>query len=299
MDMSDWPELSSLEVLVAVAEHGSLSAAARELHMEQPNVSRSISRLERRLNLALLRRSTTGSRLTPEGLQFVEWARELLSSADSLMRNARALGNDNFGELKISASQTIAEYLLPRWLSSLRVALPNTQISLRVSNTTDVLNELHTGVCGLGFVEGPVAKESTHSAFVGEDRLVLVVASSHPWADRDSVQPKEIMDSCLIARESGSGTRKVLDEALKAPVVPRIVLESNAAVRVAVLSGAGPAVLSRFAVSDAVAAGTLVELPIDGVQLQRRLRAVWTGPRQLTGAAEKLVGIAIASSRTI
>lgn len=297
--MSNWPELSSLEVLVAVAEHGSLSAAARELHMEQPNVSRSISRLERRLNLALLRRSPTGSRLTPEGSLFVEWAREVLGSANSLMRNAQALRINHTSELKISASQTIAEYMLPKWLASFRAAAPNTQVSLRVRNTADVLHELHLGECDLGFIEGPVSKDSTHSAMVGEDQLVLVVASLHPWASKFSVQPQEIMDSCLITREPGSGTRQVLDDALKDPVIPHIALESNAAVRVALLSGAGPAVLSRSAVSEAVATGKLVEIPIEGVHLQRQLRAVWTGPRQLTGPAAKLASIAIASPHGI
>lgn len=292
LEMSQWPELSSLEVLVAVADQGSLSSAARVLHMAQPNVSRSISRLERRLDLTLVRRATTGSTLTPQGLLMVEWARDLLSSAEDLMRNARALGSRGDGALTVCASQTIAEHLLPGWLAALRTRQPDVQVNLRITNTAAVLRELHSGDCDLGFVEGPVPPGSVHLTSVGDDHLALVVHADHPWATRTGIQPDELLDQSLITRETGSGTRRVLDDALGTPVVPQVELASNAAVRVAVLSGAGPAVLSRLAVSDALASGTLIELPIERTELRRTLRAAWTGPRQLSGPAGTLIEIA-------
>lgn len=281
---------------MAVADHGSLSAAARALGMAQPNASRSVARLERRLGLRLLHRSTGGSTLTPGGVLVVEWSRTLLGAADDLVRNATTLSQEGSGALTVTASQTIAEQLLPGWLAALRATSPAVRVDVHVANTTTVLSELHSGEADLGFIEGPIPRGSAHVTTVGEDELVLVVAPTHPWARRRRpISPADLQDGSLITREPGSGTRRVLDEALGTPVRPHLELGSNAAVRVAVLSGAGPAVLSRLAVKDALAAGTLVEIHLDGLDLHRRLRAAWTGPRHLSGPAAHLVRIAVAS----
>lgn len=281
---------------MAVADHGSLSAAARALGMAQPNASRSVARLERRLGLRLLHRSTGGSTLTPGGVLVVEWSRTLLGAADDLVRNATTLSQEGSGALTVTASQTIAEQLLPGWLAALRATSPAVRVDVHVANTTTVLSELHSGEADLGFIEGPIPRGSAHVTTVGEDELVLVVAPTHPWARRRRpISSADLQDGSLITREPGSGTRRVLDEALGTPVRPHLELGSNAAVRVAVLSGAGPAVLSRLAVKDALAAGTLVEIRLDGLDLHRRLRAAWTGPRHLSGPAAHLVRIAVAS----
>jgi DNA-binding transcriptional LysR family regulator len=291
--MTTWPELTALEVLVAVADHGGLSAAARALGMAQPNASRSVARLESRFGLPLLRRSTAGSTLTPEGLLLVGWAREVLAGTKALVDNATALSQHGSRTLSVTASQTIAEQLLPGWLSQFRARHRTVRVEVRVANTATVMADVRTGDCDLGFIEGPIPPRSANLTTIGHDELVLVVAPSHPWARRrNTITRAELLDTTLITREPGSGTRRVLDEALGAPVTPELELGSNAAVRVAVFSGAGPAVLSRLAVADALASGALTLLPIEGVELRRPLRAVWAGPRRLGGPAADLVVIA-------
>src|SRR5689334_22141998 len=104
--MRQWPDLTALELLVAVADHGSLSSAARALGMAQPNASRSIARLERHLGVTLVIRSTAGSRLTPPGLLIVDWARRVLDSASTLLDGAEALSAGN-SALTVAASQTV------------------------------------------------------------------------------------------------------------------------------------------------------------------------------------------------
>lgn len=286
-------ELSALETLVAVADEGSLSAAARALGLAQPNVSRSIATLERRLGLVLLRRTTTGSVPTPEGLLVVAWAREVLASADALVRDAATLRDAAEVTLHVVASQTVAEHLLPRWLATLRRRNPGVRVQVEVTNTAGVLAALHNGRAGIGFVEGPVPRGSVHLAPVGHDELVLVCAPELAWAGRARpVGRDDILTDVLVTREAGSGTRGVLDAVLGAPVAPRLELGSNAAVRVAVEAGAGPAVLSRLAVADALACGALVEVPLAVGGLARPLQAAWTGPQHLAGAPGALLAIA-------
>lgn len=293
--MPTWPDLAALELLVAVADHGSLGAAARAVGMAQPNASRSVARLERQLHLPLVVRSTRGSRLTPEGLLVVDWARHALDAAKVLSGGAATLSAGDRAALRVAASQTVAEHLLPEWLSRLRVGHPDTPVAVHVHNSTEVIAGINDGRYALGFIEDPTPPAGVHSLVTGTDELVLVVAPGHPWARRRRpVTADELAATPLVARETGSGTRLALDRALapRAAVPPALELPSNAAVRVSVASGAAPAVLSRLAVRDSIISGSLREIPLVGLALKRPLRAVWTGPRRLHGVARDLVTIA-------
>ena len=297
--MRDWPDIAALELLVAVADSGSVSAAARHAGVAQPNASRSLARLERRLGVGLLQRSTSGSTLSPAGTVIVEWARDVLESASTLLDGADGLSRQESGDqLGVAASQTVAEHLLPGWLSRLRQRRPDAGVTMRVENTATVVDNILHGRCDVGFIEGPSAPNGLHSVIVAADDLVLVVAPDHPWARRRRpVTAAELGSARLVTREAGSGTRVALDDALGefGPVTPELELPSNAAVRVSVASGAGAAVLSRLAVHESVERGDMREVPVVGLDLSRSLRAVWTGPRALRGLSADLVMIARAS----
>lgn len=298
--MSTWPDLSALEVLVAVADHGSVGAAARSLGVAQANASRSIQRLERRLGVTLLERSTRGSDLTSGGTLVVEWARQVLDAATRLIDGAHALSSTHTAPLRVFASQTVAEHLLPRWIAAARRTHPS-PVHVTVENSTEVAAAVRDGRADLGFVEGPGVSGGLHSTVVATDELVLVVASEHTWATRSSpVTLQELADTPLVVREAGSGTRVTLDTALgtHGPARPALEVHSNAAVRTSVAFGAAPAVLSRLAVADSIRRGELVEVPVSGIPGRRRLRAIWTGPRTLTGMAATLVDCARSTSPT-
>ncbi|RNI20432.1 LysR family transcriptional regulator [Flexivirga caeni] len=295
MTMS-WPDLGALELLVAVADHGSLSAGARAAGMAQPNASRSIARLERHLGVTLLHRSTRGSSLTDAGLLVVGWARTVVDAAHELLDGATSLAAGATESIVVAASQTVAEHLLPAWLGALRAIHPDLRVEVHVTNTHDVLEQLREGRCNLGFIEGPHPPRGVNHVVVAHDEMVLVVPRDHPWAHRrHPVTAEELRTTPLVTREAGSGTRVALEEALGGPARPALELASNAAVRVSVASGTAPAVLSRLAVTEAIAVHTVYEVPTT-LGIHRDLRAVWTGPRRLRGAAAELVTIATKGS---
>ncbi|MGV9379652.1 LysR substrate-binding domain-containing protein [Nonomuraea sp. NPDC003707] len=148
----------------------------------------------------------------------------------------------------------------------------------------------------MGFAEGPSLPVDLASRLVGRDRLVVVVSSRHPWARRRTpLRPRELAATPLIVREPGSGTRITFETVMAryGPLAePLLELGPNSAVKVALASGAGPAVLSELAVGDELAEGRLVAVAPEGVDLQRKLRAVWIEGRRLDGPARSLLTLA-------
>ncbi|MEU3632639.1 LysR family transcriptional regulator [Streptomyces fradiae] len=289
------PDLGALELLLAVARHGSLGRAAREVGITQPAASGRIRSMERQLGVALVDRSPRGSRLTDAGALVTDWARRIVEAAEAFDAGAQALRDRRDSRLRVAASMTIAEYLLPGWLIALRAERPGTAVSLQAGNSAAVAALLLAGEADLGYVEGLAVPDGLDGVVVARDRLVVVAAPSHRWARRRApVTPAELAGTPLVLREYGSGTRQVLDSALVAHgglAAPLMELASTTAVKAAAVSGAGPAVLSELAVSEELASRRLVEVPVEGADLRRALRAVWpTGPRP-TGPARDLLSL--------
>ncbi|MET8815690.1 LysR family transcriptional regulator [Streptomyces sp. NPDC004549] len=286
------PDLGALELLLAVARLGSLGAAARELGITQPAASSRLRSMERQLGVALVDRSPRGSRLTDAGALVTDWARRVVEAAEAFDAGARALRDRRDSRLRVAASMTIAEYLLPGWLLALHAGRPGTAVSLLAGNSARVAELLLAGEADLGFVEGLTVPTALDSAVVARDRLVVVTAPTHPWARRSRpLAPEELAATPLILRERGSGTRQVLDAALGGLARPLIELSSTTAVKAAAVGGAGPSVLSELAVGEELATRRLVGIPVAGLALRRELRAVWPVGHRPTGPARELLAL--------
>ncbi|MEU5147034.1 MULTISPECIES: LysR family transcriptional regulator [Streptomyces] len=289
------PDLGALELLLAVARVGSLSGAARRLGITQPAASSRIRAMETRLGVALVDRSPRGSTLTAEGALVTDWARRVVEAAEAFDAGAQALRGRRDSRLRVAASMTIAEYLMPGWLIALRGQRPDTAVSLHAGNSAVVVQRVLTHEADLGFVEGLSVPEWLDSAVIAQDRLVVAVAPVHPWARRSrGVEAAELAATPLILRERGSGTRQVLDAALAGHgglAAPLLELASTTAVKAAALGGAGPCVLSELAVVDELAARRLVEVPVTGAELGRALRAVWPAGARPAGPARDLLSL--------
>ncbi|WP_256641114.1 LysR family transcriptional regulator [Streptomyces murinus] len=286
------PDLAALELLLAVARLGSLGAAAREVGITQPAASSRVRSMERQLGVALVDRSPRGSRLTDAGVLVTDWARRVVEAAAAFDAGARALRDRRDSRLRVAASMTIAEYLLPGWLLALHAERPDTAVSLLAGNSARVAELLLSGEADLGFVEGLSVPAGLDAVVIGHDRLIVVTAPGHPWARRRRpLSPQELGETPLILRERGSGTRQVLDAALGGLARPLIELSSTTAVKASAVSGAGPSVLSELAVREELALRRLVAVPVEGVSLRRDLRAVWPKGHRPTGPARDLLAL--------
>ncbi len=169
------------------------------------------------------------------------------------------------------------------------------QTTLTATNSAAVADLVRSAAVDLGLVEGPDPLADLHQAVVGEDRLVLVVPPDHPWARRRRPVDADLLARTpLVTREPGSGTRTAFEQALGVPGPPPVLeLSTATAVRESVRAGLGPAVLSALAVAGDLREHRLVEVAVAGVDLRRRLRAVWVGGPQLpAGPARDLVALA-------
>ena len=282
------PELDSLALLLEVSRSGSIGAAARTAGVSQQAASERLSTMERQVGVPLLSRGARGTALTAAGTLLVEWAARLLQVAEEVEASITALRADRDRELRIVASMTVAEHLLPRWLVALRRQQAqhsdgaSTSVSLRAANTAEVLRAVRAAEADLGFVEGVERPGGLSSSEIGHDELVLVVAATDPLARRRTpLTPAQVAGLPLTSRERGSGTRGVVEQALgrhgltMAP--PAVEVTTSTASRETVRAGGAPAFLSRHAVEADLRARTLVVVRTSDLSVTRALRAVWVG----------------------
>ncbi|MEV8516006.1 LysR substrate-binding domain-containing protein [Dactylosporangium sp. NPDC051484] len=298
LPLPSWtPDLPALDLLISIAELGSIGRAAAAHNISQPSASNRLARLERQVGAALIARGARGSELTFTGEAVLAWARPVVESARQLADGIAALRADRSARLRIAASLTVAEYLVPRWLLLLRRSHADLVTSVEVINSHGVVAQVRLGAVDVGFVETPEPPNGVHSINVGRDRVTLVVAAEYPLANKAArrLPPRDVLDHPLLLRESGSGTRDTFLSALSAVRQPApthtVELGSTATIIATVLEGGGVGVVSARAVTRELAAGSLVELHLDGVDLHRPLHAIWTNRRPAPLAAE-LIDIA-------
>ena len=297
------PDLVALEVLLSIARNRSLSAAGRELGMTQQAISARVAALEAQTGVQLVRRTKIGSELTPAGVVTAQWADRLVGVAHEVDTGLATLRDDRKRRVRVHASLTIAELLMPRWLVTFRTIAvkhgsPMPEVILTAENSEHVIAAIREGTADVGFIESPGAPRGLRSRIVAHDELVLVVPFGHRWARRTTpIDVDELCRTPLVTRESGSGTRGYLSVAMAGAghedcqVAPVLELSTAAAVRAAVLAGAGPAVMSRLSVADDLALGRMRVVAVHALDLHRALRAIWTGGRTPpAGAVRDLLG---------
>ncbi len=269
--------LEQLRIFVAVAEREHLTQAAAVLHLTPSAVSSAIRVLEDRYGAALFHRVGRRIEMTPGGREFLPTARATLASAKAAELALSELGSGARGSLVVHASQTIASYWVAPFLARYHDVHPRVDLRLEIGNTLSVTQAVLEGVAEIGFIEGAIDEPALAVQTVAHDRLIVVVAPGHPWADGRTVRSYDIATARWIMREEGSGTRSVFEEALRARDVDpaaleiALVLPSNEAVRSAVRSGPFATVMSELVAAPDLQAGRLVRIGFDMPPLAFRM----------------------------
>lgn len=262
--------LARLRTLVAVAESGSVRAAARRLTVTEPAVSAALAALAREVRAPLVERDGRGLRLTPAGDAYAAYARRILGLHEEALAAARAGADAGRGLVRVAAVPTAGEHLLPTALASFLAAYPAVDLRLEVgtSERTWAMFAAHEADVMIG---GRPPAHAT-DAVIRATRPNLLVVVAAPAVARAF----DLAATRWLQREPGSATRAHA-EALLATLdaaPPMLTLGSTGAVIAGAVAGLGATLVPREAVKDRLAAGDLVELLVPGTPLRRPWRAV-------------------------
>lgn len=280
--------LRQVEVFVATAQAGSTRGAADRVARSQTAASAALAELESALGVLLFDR--VGRRLTLN-----ENGRALLPGAVALLDQANELqglfATEHRAALRLAASLTIGEYLLPERIAHWKAEHPQSTVRLMIGNTRAVIQAVIDMSVDVGFIEGPQTHPELQVRRWLEDEMVIVAAPDHELAQRVATQ-RMLAQASWILREPGSGTRQTADAWLVEHLGPLRVefeLGSTETIKKLAASGSGLACLSRHAVQRELALGTLKEVPNRLPRTRRRLAIVVRRDKRLGRATSAFV----------
>jgi len=263
--MLDWHDL---QVFVVAAEVENFSAAAQELHLSQPAVTQRIRSLEKQLGVELFERQGRRVRLSEAGVYLLPMARDLLRRCKRTEEMMHSLRGQVVGHLKIGCSTTTGKYLLPPLLARFIERYPGVQATVRVGSRNRVLELLISREVNLAFASALIPRrEIRYHRFI-DDEVVLIAPSGHPWTQRASIRPDELLRERLILREPGSGTYQAMERALARHDITVdelqtvMTLGNSEAIILAVEEGIGVGFVPKLAADRCKRLGNIAIVPI-------------------------------------
>lgn len=268
-----------LKVFRTVAEKLNFREAAEALLLTQPAVTLQIKALEEELSIRLFDRTGNRIVLTEAGRRLLKHANKLAMLAQEAERDIAALRGVEFGELHIGASTTIAQYFLPRLIGEFGKLNPRVSVSVVSGNTQEIVDALLKGTIAVGLVEGPVLRRGMRIEPFLDDEIVMILPAQHEWVGQTI--PKERLETeRLIFRERGSGSRRVVENALQRAKIPlktlhvAMELDSTEAIKEAIEAGLGVGFVSARAIQKELKLGTLRQGSVEGLRILRHFSII-------------------------
>ncbi len=264
-----------LKVFCTVAETKSFSKASEIIHLTQPAVSLQIQALEEMYETKLFDRSSSTVSLTPAGEILYRYAKQILGLYAQAEKEIAGLTGFIKGSIRVGASTTIANYLLPSVISDFKKINKRVRVHLLIGNTKRIVDHLNNGIINFGLVEGDVSKYKLKAEKVLKDELVVIVSPEHPFASRKNISVQELLNEPMIFREEGSGTRQIIEKYLAKHGISisdlniTAILGGTEAIKEAVEDGAGISIVSKWAVRRELSRGTLKMIPLKEERLTR------------------------------
>lgn len=269
--------LKQLAVFDAIADTGSVSQAAERLSLTQSATSMSLAQLEKMLGRPLFERQGKQMALSHWGVWLRPKAKRLLQDAQQIemgFYEQHLLS----GELRLGASQTPAEHLVPNLISVIDNDFPEMRISLEVKSTDLIIDGLLDYKYDLGIIEGRCDDHRIHQETWCSDHLTVVAAAHHPFAKREKVSLAQLEQARWVLREHGSGTRAIFDSSIHHLIGDLDVwreYEHVPVLRTMVSNGQYLTCLPYLDVERYIASGQLVALNVPELSMERTLSFIW------------------------
>ena len=265
--------LKQIDVFTAVAREGSVTKAAQWLHLTQSATSMALADLETQLGAKVFDRIGRRLQLNELGHRLLPLAQETVARAQE-MEDIAAGDLPGHGRLRIGASLTIGNYLMPQLIGNYLQANPQSEVALDVGNTRHVIESVRQFSCDVGFIEGFCHDPDIEVLPWMEDELVIFANAAHPLAKRKALVAHDFEGVHWILREAGSGTREVFDNAVAGKLTKLVVkleLGHTEAIRRAVEAGIGLGCASRLTLQESLAQNRIQILDTPFLDLRRSL----------------------------
>jgi DNA-binding transcriptional LysR family regulator len=265
-------DLRQLEILRAVAETGSFTAAGHHLHLSQSAVSRQILMLEEELDEQVFLRVGGKIRITPAGSALLALSRRVFEDIEAtraVISDARqTLG----GTIRLVGGMTVCLYVFPPLIKEFRKHHPNVEVKVTPTSTPRLVRQLKTGAADLGLVTLPVEDPALVVEPVLQEELLLVMSPQHPLAHKKHIVPRDLARQPFVLFEAGSNSRRTIEEFFtRQQIAPKVVTETENVeiIKAMVRVRLGIAIIPYQAMAREVSAGQLSCARIAGHSLQR------------------------------
>src|SRR5262245_20908861 len=287
-------DLPQLEHLLAVAVEGSFTRAAERVCRTQPAVSQSIKKLEEEVGTPLFARDVHDVVLTDAGRTLVEYARKMVGMRDEAMRRLRELKHFESGNLSIAAHESAAVYLLPGPLRRYFDRYPQIKVGIYRSRLDEIPRQVMDREIDIGFVKDAPVYHELQSVLIHSDEMVLIASPRHPLATRGRVGVKDLGSESFVLHHLCSTTEQKILRLFEAHGTRcRIAAElwSFENIKQFVGQDVGVAIVPRVCVAQDLAAGNLVEVDVDGLDMPRQTFMVYRDKSSLSPAAQQFVEV--------
>lgn len=268
-------DIHRLKIFVRVAEFKNFSKAAQVLYLTQPTVSQHIASLEQFVGLPLFDRTGKEASLTRAGEILYDYARQIIILQDEAEQALNHFRGKKSGHIMLGASNIPGEYILPNLLGIFKKLYPEIQITIRISNTESIVNELLNHTIELGMVGACIKDERLQYSRFVNDELIFIIPRGHRLWSVKKIYQQEVLEEPFVIRERGSGTRMSMEKQLLAagirPDRLKIIAEvgSTTAIKEAVKAHLGIALISGRAVTEELKLGIFKKLEVEGLAFTR------------------------------
>lgn len=286
-------DLRQLEILRAIAETGSFTAAGERLHVSQSAVSRQILLLEEELNEPVFIRFGRRIQITPAGEALLQLSHRVFADIRDTSASITDKQNTLTGPLSLVGGMTVCLYVFPPLVKEFRQHHPQVEIKIATGGTQRLLRRLRSGRADLGLLVQPIEDAGLTTVPVLREELLLVMPAGHPLAaEPQPIDPEALVAQPFILFEPGSNTRRTTDDFfVREQIQPRVVAETENVeiIKSMVASGLGVAIAPYQSVHPEVRAGTMCVARIKGQQLVRETGWVYRSGERVPRVVQEMM----------
>jgi DNA-binding transcriptional LysR family regulator len=284
--------LRHLKILVAVCETGKATAAGEKLYIAQPSISLAISELEDYYGIKLFDRIAKRLHITEAGKNFLQYATHIVGLFEKMEKEIKNF--DAMGIIRIGASITIGNYLLPQYITQFKQTHPQMDVKVIIDNSEKIQQHVLFNQIDIGLIEGVV-----HSSYITQhkfrdDELVMICGNDHPFASRKNIEILKLQCESFILRETGSAGREIFDSTMTTyglQISPAWESTSTQAIVRAVQANLGISVLPYLLVKDSLDRKEISLFQINGVRFQRSFSVIHHQNKFLTESARDFIAL--------